>query len=76
MKTAHTALIDHLMLQRGCCWAPGGRYCEIGRELWLQDKAENVATDGRFAMAMIRENHPAHADEIKSRASVLLGDSK
>lgn len=76
MKTAHSALIDHLMLQRGCCWAPGGRYCEIGRELWLQDKAENVATDGRFAMAMIRENFPAFADNIKSRALVLLGDSK
>lgn len=76
MKTANSALIDHLMLQRGCCWAPGGRYCEIGRELWLQDKAENVATDGRFAMAMIRENFPAFADNIKSRALVLLGESK
>ena len=72
MTPEHDALIDHLMLKRVCCWAPGGRYCATGRELWLQDKAHNVATDGKYAMAMIRENHPAHADEIKRRAMILI----
>lgn len=70
--SAHMALIDHLQLGR-CCDGRSGRYCAIGRELWLADKAQNVATFGCDGMAMIRENHPEWAEEIKSRAITLLG---
>ena len=69
--STHLALIDHLQI--GCCDGRSGRYCAIGREMWLADKAANVAEYGREGMAMIRENHPEWADEIKSMAMTLLG---
>ena len=68
--STHLALIDHLQI--GCCDGRSGRYCATGRELWLADKAANVATYGRDGMAMIRENHPGWAEEIKIRALTLL----
>lgn len=68
--STHLTLVDHLQL--GCCDGRSGRYCAIGRELWLTDKAANVAEYGREGMAMIRENHPEWADEIKRRALELI----
>lgn len=68
--STHLALIDHLQI--GCCDGRSGRYCAIGRELWLADKAANVAEYGREGMAMIRENHPEFADEIKRRSLELI----
>lgn len=73
--STHLALIDHLQLGR-CCDGRSGRYCATGRELWLADKAQNVATYGRDGMAMIRENHPEWADEIKRRALILIEGEK
>lgn len=69
--STHLALIDHLQLGR-CCDGRSGRYCAIGREMWLADKAANVAEYGREGMVMIRENHPEWADEIKHRALELI----
>lgn len=72
MTPDHSALINHLMLKRRCCWAPGGRFCAEGRELWLEDKAAFVAdmpalTDRRHWMAMIRQNAPEFAGEVEGR---------
>ena len=72
MTPTHESLINHLNNRRNCCFAPSDRYCPEGRELWLEDKAQNVAEYGRDGMAMIRENHPEWAEEIKIRALTLL----
>lgn len=69
--STHLALIDHLQI--GCCDGRSGRYCATGRELWLADKAQNVAEYGREGMIVIRENHPEWAEEIKIMALTLLG---
>lgn len=73
--SAHLALVDHLQIGR-CCDGRSGRYCATGRELWLADKAQNVATYGREGMTMIRENHPEWADEIKRRALILVNGDR
>jgi len=72
MTPAHSALINHLMLKRRCCWAPGGRFCAEGRELWLEDKASCVAEDGKAAMNIIRHQSPEWAEEIKRRALLAI----
>lgn len=72
--STHLALIDHLQI--GCCDGRSGRYCATGRELWLADKAQNVAEYGREGMIVIRENHPEWADDIKRRALILIENKK
>lgn len=73
MTPVHESLINHLMLQHGCCHAPSGRYCANGRELWMQYRAECVVTGGREIMAMVRIQSPEWADEIKNRAIATMG---
>jgi hypothetical protein len=49
-----------------------GRYCETGRELWLQYRAECVRDSGKEAMQCVRAQSPEWADEIKDRALILI----
>jgi hypothetical protein len=71
MTPAHEALLDHLMAGT-CCHAPSGRYCETGRALWLDYRAECVADGGKETMAMVRHQSPDWAEEIKIRALMLM----
>ena len=75
MTPAHEALLDHLMAGT-CCHAPSGRYCETGRELWLDYQAECVADGGRELMQMVRHQSPEWADEIKVRALMLMDERR
>lgn len=75
MKPAHEALLDHLMAGT-CCHAPSGRYCNTGRELWLDYRAECVADGGKEVMAMVRHQSPELADEIKIRALMLMDERR
>lgn len=67
----HDALIDHLMAGT-CCFAPSDRYCDAGRELWLAYQAQCVADGGRDVMMIVRRMAPEWAEEIKSRALILI----
>lgn len=67
----HDDLINHLMAGR-CCFAPSGRYCTAGRELWLVYQAQCVADGGRDVMTTVRQMAPEWADEIKNRALTLI----
>ena len=40
--------------------------------MWLQYRAECVAEGGREAMEAVRHQSPEWADEIKSRALILI----
>ena len=71
MTPAHEALLDHLTAGT-CCHAPSGRYCETGRELWLDYRAECVADGGKETMATVRHQSPDWAEEIKIRALMLM----
>ena len=73
MTPTHDALLSHASV-RGvtCCHPMSGRYCETGRELWLDYRAECVAEGGRAVMEMVRIQSPEWADEIKGRALILI----
>jgi hypothetical protein len=75
MTPAHEALLDHLMAGT-CCHAPSGRYCNTGRELWLDYRAECVAGGGKETMATVRHQSPDWADEIKNRALVVMNANR
>lgn len=75
MTPAHEALLDHLMAGT-CCHAPSGRYCEAGRALWLDYRAECVADGGKETMATVRHQSLEWADEIKNRALVLMNANR
>ena len=49
-----------------------GRYCAVGRELWLQYRTECVMDGGKEAMLCVRAQSPEWADEIKIRALTLI----
>ena len=72
MTPAHSALINHLMLKRRCCWAPNNRYCFTGRRLWLDYQASCVAEDGKAAINIIQHQSPEWAEEIKRRALLAI----
>ena len=69
----HDALLSHASV-RGvtCCHPMSGRYCSVGRELWLQYRAECVRDGGKDAMQWVRAQSPEWADEIKIRALTLI----
>ena len=73
MTPTHESLLNHASV-RGvtCCNPMSGRYCAVGRELWLDYRAECVATGGRSAMETVRHQSPGWAEEIKRRAMILL----
>lgn len=65
------ALFDHLSAGR-CCRASHGRYCETGRELWVQDKVAFVLSISdretrKSVMDTLRDNAPEWAEEIEGR---------
>ena len=70
----HDALIDHLMAGT-CCFAPSGRYCAAGRELWLAYQAQCVADGGRDVIMIVRQMAPEWAEEIKIRALTLMNNN-
>jgi len=73
MTPRHAALLDHAsVVGATCCHPMSGRYCAVGRELWLDYRAECVARGGREAMEMVRHQSPEWADEIKRRALELI----
>lgn len=67
----HDDLINHLM-GGTCCFAPSGRYCDAGRELWLAYQAQCVADGGRDVMTTVRQMAPEWAEAIKGRALILI----
>lgn len=73
MTPAHESLLNHASV-RGvtCCHPMSGRYCAVGRELWLEYRAECVASGGREMMETVRHQSPEWADEIKRRALILI----
>lgn len=77
MTPAHAALLNHASV-RGvtCCHPMSGRYCAVGRELWLNYRAECVATGGRSMMETIRHQSPEWADEIKRRALAMISETR
>lgn len=71
MMPEASALFDHLN-DGQCCRASHGRYCETGRELWVQDKVAFVLSisdrETRMAvMDILRDNAPQWAEEIEGR---------
>lgn len=67
----HNALINHVMACRKC-YAPHGRYCPDGRELWLEYKVVDIVSmpkrlDRRATVDMVRANAPEWADEVERR---------
>lgn len=44
MTPAHAALLNHASVHGvTCCHPMSGRYCAIGRGLWVEDKAQFIA---------------------------------
>lgn len=81
MTPAHAALLNHLNQRSNCCFAPSDRYCDLGRELWLQDKAEFLAgltsrDARRYTLEQLRNNLPGWADEIERRMVVMFEQRK
>ena len=73
MTPAHESLLNHAsVVGVTCCHPMSGRYCAVGRELWLDYRAECVATGGRATMEMVRIQSLEWADEIKRRALILI----
>jgi len=75
MTPAHEALINHASV-RGvtCCHPMSGRYCAIGRELWIDDKVQAVLdepslTDRQYQLEQMARNIPQWLDEIKRRVA-------
>ena len=73
MTPTHAALLNHAsVLGVTCCHPMSGRYCAVGRELWLDYRAQCVADGGRELMQMVRHQTPEWAEEIKIRALILI----
>ena len=71
MMPEASALFDHLNAGQ-CCRASHGRYCETGRELWVQDKVAFVLSISdretrKVVMDTLRDNAPQWAKEIEDR---------
>ena len=73
MNPAHESLLNHAsVVGATCCYPMSGRYCAVGRELWLQYRAECVMDGGKEAMLCVRAQSPEWAEEIKRRALILI----
>lgn len=73
MTPTHDALLSHAsVVGVTCCHPMSGRYCAVGRELWLQYRAECVRGGGKDAMQCVRAQSPEWAEEIKRRALILI----
>jgi len=68
------ALINHLNNHTNCCYAPNDRYCEWGRQLWIDDKVQAVLdepslTARQYQLEQMARNIPQWLDEIKRRVA-------
>jgi len=68
------ALINHLNNSANCCYAPNDRYCEWGRQLWIDDKVQAVLdepspADRRYLLEQMARNIPQWLEEIKRRVA-------
>lgn len=73
MTPAHESLLNHAsVVGATCCHPMSGRYCAVGRDLWLQYRAECVVDGGKETMATVRHQSLDWADEIKRRALMLI----
>lgn len=68
------ALINHLNNATNCCCAPNDRYCEWGRQLWIDDKVQAVLDETklearRYQLEQMARNIPQWLDEIKRRVA-------
>ena len=75
MNATHEALINHASV-RGvtCCHPMSGRYCAIGRELWIDDKVQAVLdepslAERRYLLEQMERDMPQWLDEIKKRVA-------
>ena len=72
MTPANAALLNHAsVVGATCCHPMSGRYCAVGRELWLDYRAECVAEGGKATMETVRHQSPEWAAEIKRRSFVI-----
>lgn len=67
-------LINHLNNRTNCCYAPNDRYCEWGRQLWIDDKVQAVLDETklearRYQLEQMSRNMPQWLDEIKRRVA-------
>lgn len=75
MNTAHEALINHASVKGvTCCHPMSGRYCAVGRELWIDDKVQAVLdekslAERRYLLEQMSRNIPQWLDEIKRRVA-------
>ena len=75
MTPAHEALINHASVKGvTCCHPMSGRYCAVGRELWIDDKVQAVLDeekieDRRYLLEQMERNIPQWLDEIKRRVA-------
>lgn len=75
MNATHEALINHASVKGvTCCHPMSGRYCAIGRELWIDDKVQAVLDeekieDRRYLLEQMARNIPQWLDEIKRRVA-------
>lgn len=77
MTPTHAAMLNHAsVIGANCCHPMSGRYCDVGRELWLEYRAECVAEGGRATMETVRHQSPEWADDIKRRALILIEGEK
>ena len=75
MTPTHDALLSHASV-RGvtCCHPMSGRYCAIGRELWIDDKVQAVLdepslAERRYLLEQMEQNIPQWLDKIKRRVA-------
>ena len=82
ISSEHDALISHLNNGTNCCYAPSERYCSVGRQLWIEDKAADfmrLRDDNarRYAMEQLRRNvAPEWVALIRRRLVVLRSASQ
>lgn len=73
MTPAHESLLNHAsVVGATCCHPMSGRYCAVGRELWIDDKVQAVLDeekieDRRYLLEQMAHNIPQWLDEIKRR---------
>lgn len=79
MTPAHESLLNHASV-RGvtCCHPMSGRYCAVGRELWIDDKVQAVLDETslearRYLLEQMARNMPQWLDEIKRRVADRFG---
>mgnify|MGYP006977248917 FL=1 len=77
MTPAHESLLNHAsVIGATCCHPMSGRYCEVGRELWVEDKAQFIAGLGsrherEYWIGELRAVDPKNALKVGVRAAEI-----